>query len=68
MKKKEHMKIMNKATINIYFKDGKMYELQSKFWDDYQYLDRLFVVKRRGVWIGIYNMDAVDCIVIDELL
>lgn len=64
MKKKEHMKIMNKATINIYFKDGKMYELQSKFWDDYQYLDRLFVVKRRGVWIGIYNMDAVDCIVI----
>lgn len=64
MKKKEHMKIMNKATINIYFKDGKMYELQSKFWDDYQYLDRLFVVKRRGVWIGIYNMDAIDCITV----
>ena len=65
MKKKEHMKIMNKATIKIYFKDGKIYELSAKIWDDYQYLDRIFVVKRRGVWIALYNMDAIDCIVIE---
>ena len=65
MKKKEHMKIMNKATIKIYFKDGKINELSAKIWDDYQYLDRIFVVKRRGVWIALYNMDAIDCIVIE---
>ena len=64
MKKKKHMKIMNKATIKIYFADGRVDELPSGIWDDYQYIDRLFVVKRRGVWIGIYNMDAVDCIVV----
>lgn len=64
MKKKEHFKIMNKATIKIFFKDGNVDEIPSRIWDDYQYIDRLFVVKRRDVWIGIYNMDAVDCITV----
>jgi len=64
MKKKEHMKIMNKATIKIFFKDGKVDEIPSRLWDDYQYIDRIFAVKRRGVWIGIYNIDAVDCITV----
>ncbi len=64
MKKKEHFKIMNKATIKIFFKDGNVDEIPSRIWDDYQYIDRLFVVKRRNVWIGIYNMDAIDCITV----
>lgn len=65
MKKKEHMKIMNKATIKVYFKDGKVDEIPSRIWDDYEYHDGgIFVVKRRGVWIGIYNIDCVDCIVV----
>ncbi len=64
MKKKEHFKIMNNATIKIYFKDGKVDEIPPEIWDDYQYIDRLFVVKRRGVWIGIYNIDSVDCITV----
>lgn len=64
MKKKEHMKIMNKAVIRVYFKDGHVDEIPTRIWDDYQYIDRLFVVKRRGVWIGIYNIDAVDCITV----
>ena len=46
------------------FKDGKVDEIPSKLWDDYQYVDRMFAVKRRGVWIAVYNMDAVDCIVV----
>ena len=36
------MKIMNKATIKIYFKDGKIDELSAKIWDDYQYLEEFF--------------------------
>jgi len=64
MKKKEHFKIMNKATIKVYFKDGLVDEIPSRIWDDYQYVDRLFVVKRRGVWIGVYNMDSVACITV----
>ena len=64
MKKKKHMKIMNKATIKVYFNDGKVDEIPSKIWDDYEYNDGMFVVKRRGCWIGIYNMKCVDCIVV----
>lgn len=62
MKKKEHMKIMNKATIKVCYKDGKVEEIPSRIWDDYDYIDKLFIVKRRGVWIGIYNMDSITCV------
>ena len=64
MKKKTHMKIMNKATIKICYKDGNVEEIPSRIWDDYEYMYGLFIVKRRGVWIGIYNMDVVACIVV----
>ena len=56
------MKIMNKAIIKIVYKDGNVEEIPARIWDDYQYIDRLFVVKRRGIWIGIYNMDSIACI------
>jgi len=64
MKKKEHFKIMNKATIKICYKDGYNEEIPSRLWDDYEYVDKLFIVKRRGVWIGIYNLDCIACVVI----
>lgn len=64
MKKKKHMKIMNKATIRVFFKDGRVGEMRSDIWDDYEYINGMFVVKRRGVWISIYNMDSVECIMV----
>ena len=64
MKKKEHKRIMDKAAIKVFFKDGNVDEIPSRIWDDYHYIDKLFIVKRRGIWIGIYNMDSVDCITI----
>ena len=64
MKKKQHKKIMNKATIKIFFADGKVDEIPSRLWDDYECNDGLFGVKRRGAWIGIYNLTCVDCIVV----
>lgn len=66
MKKKEHMKIMNKASIKVFFKDGKVDEIPSRIWDDYEYYEGMFIVKRRRVWIGIYNMDVVSCVVVGD--
>lgn len=53
-----------KQTIRIYFIDGKCDEIPQKLWDDYELNDNLFVVKRRGAWIGIYNMAIVACITV----
>ena len=51
-----------KKTIRVYFKDGKTDEIPQKLWDDYHYDYGLFVVSKKGAWIGIYNMDVVACI------
>lgn len=59
MAKKKH-----KQRIRIYFKDGKTDIIPQKFWDDYEYADRMFVVKKGGAWIAVYNMDIVACIVV----
>ena len=53
-----------KQKIKVYFFDGKVDVIPQKLWDDYEYNDGLFVVKRKGAWIGIYNMDAVACVVV----
>ena len=52
------------TTIKIYFKEGKIDKIPTKKWDDYEYIDGFFVVKRHGVWIAIYNMDSIDCIIV----
>ena len=53
-----------KQKIKVFFKDGKSDVIPQRFWDDYEYNNGLFVVKRDGAWIGIYNMDVVACVVI----
>ena len=42
--------------------DGKSEIIPQKFWDDYEYINNNFVVKKNERWIGIYNIDAVACI------
>ncbi len=59
MAKKKH-----KQKIRIYFKDGKSDIIPQKFWDDYEYVDGMFVVKKNGAWIAVYNMDIAACIVV----
>lgn len=51
-----------KQKIRIYYKDGKNDVIPQKLWDDYEYIDGLFVVKKKGAWICICNMDVVTCI------
>ena len=53
-----------KQKIRVYFKDGKYDVIPQRLWDDYEYIDKLFVVKKKGAWIGIYNMDCVACVVV----
>ena len=53
-----------KQTIRVYFKDGHVDEIPQRLWDDYEYNYGLFVVKRKGAWIGIYNMDTVACVTV----
>lgn len=67
MKEKKHKKLMRKADIRVTYKDGTIYIIPKKFWDDYEYLDGYFVVKRRGAWIGIFNMDSIARIIIAPL-
>lgn len=57
---KKHKK--HKEKIRIYYMDGKSEIIPQKFWDDYEYINNNFVVKKNERWIGIYNIDAVACI------
>ena len=57
---KKHKKYKKK--IRIYYMDGKSEIIPQKFWDDYEYINNNFVVKKDEKWVGIYNIDAVACI------
>lgn len=60
MSKKKDKK--QKKQIRIYFKDGKTDIIPQRLWDDYEYVDHLFAVIKKGAWIALYNMDIVACI------
>lgn len=64
-KKKEKNK---KQKIRIFFKDGCCDVIPQRLWDNYDYIPKdgvtTFVVKRKGQWIGMYNMDDVSCVVV----
>lgn len=53
-----------KQKIRIYFKDGKKHIIPKDLWDDYEYIDHTFIIKYKGAWIALYNMDAVACITV----
>lgn len=53
-----------KQTIKVCYKDGFVEKIPQRLWDDYEYINNIFVVKRNGVWIGMYNMDTIACIVV----
>lgn len=33
-------------------------------WDDYLYDGKYFIIKKDGVWVGMYNLDYVISIVV----
>lgn len=56
----------NYKIIEIAFKDGQsaVWEADKNEWDDYSYDGSVFIIKKNGVWVGIYNMDCVRSIVV----
>ena len=60
------MKKLKFGKIRIYFRDGKMDVIPKKLWDDYEYNGCLFVVKRCGAWVYVYNMDDISAICVEN--
>lgn len=52
--------------IEISFKGGHTvyWEADKGEWDDYSYNGSAFIIKKDGVWVGIYNMDCVLSIIV----
>lgn len=53
---------MSKQKVRIYYKDGKTDVISQKHWDDYEVNSNLFVLKKKGAWIYMCNLDVVACI------
>ena len=51
--------------IEISFKSGHSarWEADKGEWDDYAYDGKVFIVKKGGAWVGIYNMVSVLSVV-----
>ena len=47
------------TTLEIAFKNA-----DDGDWDDYSYDGKVFIVKKNGTWVGLYNMDCIRCIVV----
>lgn len=57
----------NYKVIEIAFKDGHSatWEADRGEWDDYAYDGKVFIVKKDGFWVGIYNIDCIRSIVVE---
>lgn len=56
----------NYNTIKVTFKNGRSatWEAEKGEWDDYTYDGKVFIIKKDGAWVGIYNMDIVISVVV----
>ena len=56
----------NFNTIEIAFKNGHsaVWEANKGEWDDYAYDGKVFIIKKDGSWVGIYNMNHVISVVV----
>lgn len=57
---------MENTKIEITFKSGETITYNSGDWDDYAYDGKSVIIKKNGVWIGIYNFDYVFCFELKE--
>lgn len=53
-------------TIEITFKNGQsaVWEANKGEWNDYVYDGAVFIIKKDGAWVGIYNMNHVISVVL----
>ena len=56
----------NYNTIEVTFKNGHSATLEAEKgeWDDYAYDGKVFIIKKDGAWVGIYNVDCIISVVV----
>lgn len=56
----------NYNTVEVTLKGGEsaIWEASKGDWDDYSYDGKVFIIKKDGAWVGIYNMDSVISVVV----
>jgi hypothetical protein len=60
----ETMKNYNIIEITLANGHTATWEADKGEWDDYAYDGKVFIVKKDGSWVGLYNMDHVICVVV----
>ncbi len=52
--------------IEVTFSNGHsaIWEADKGEWDDYAYDGKVFIIKKNGSWVGIYNMNHVISVVV----
>lgn len=60
------MEKKNYNTVEVTLKDGQsaIWEAEKGDWDDYSYDGKVFIIKKDGAWVGIYNIDSVISVVV----
>ena len=53
--------------IEVTFNNGHsaVWEADKGEWDDYAYDGTVFIIKKGGAWVGIYNMSHVISVVVE---
>lgn len=54
----------NKIEISLVGGYSAVWEAEKGEWDDYAYDGMVFIVKKNGSWVGIYNMNHVISVVV----
>lgn len=50
------------SKIIIVMKDDEIIEWEQDDWNDYEYDKKCFIIKKDGVYLGIYNIDCIKYI------
>lgn len=58
---------MTYKTIKIAFKSGNeaIWDAEAGEWDDYFYDGKMFIVIKNKAWVGFYNIDCINNIIIE---
>lgn len=58
------MKNYNDIVITFNNGHSATWEAAKGEWDDYAYDGKVFIIKKDGAWVGIYNMDHIISVVV----
>lgn len=53
------------TTIEIVLMNGDKHVWHEDEWDDYEYDGKMFIIKNAGAWVGMYNINVINNIMIE---